>query len=105
MDMAFTRHMEEQLDKIEEQHLNWVAVLNEFYGPFKENLETAMEEMKHAKAELTPSEYNCPTCGSMLMYRFGKNGRFLSCEKYPDCKFAAPIDKTGKMFVERNDRT
>jgi DNA topoisomerase I len=101
MDMAFTRHMEEQLDKIEEQHLNWVAVLNEFYGPFKENLETAMEEMKHAKAELTPSEYKCPTCGSMLMYRFGKNGRFLSCEKYPDCKFASPIDKTGKMFVEK----
>jgi DNA topoisomerase-1 len=99
MDMAFTRHMEEQLDKIEEQHLNWVEVLNEFYGPFKENLETAMEEMKHAKAELTPSEYKCPTCGSMLMYRFGKNGRFLSCEKYPDCKYSSPIDKQGKMIA------
>jgi DNA topoisomerase-1 len=98
MDMTFTRHMEEQLDKIEEQHLDWIAVLNEFYAPFKDNLETAIEEMKHAKAELTPSEYDCPTCGSKLVYRFGKNGRFLSCEKYPDCKFTAPVDKTGKMF-------
>jgi DNA topoisomerase-1 len=100
MDIAFTRHMEEQLDKIEEQHLNWIEVLNEFYGPFKENLETAMEEMKHAKAELIPSEYICPQCGNKLVYRFGKNGRFLSCSKYPDCKFTAPIDKTGKMFRE-----
>jgi DNA topoisomerase-1 len=99
MDMAFTRHMEEQLDKIEEQHLDWIAVLNEFYGPFKENLETAMEEMKHAKAELVPSEYDCPTCSSKLVYRFGKNGRFLSCSKYPDCKYSAPVDKQGKMIA------
>ena len=44
MDVAFTRHMEEQLDKIEEQHLNWVDVLNEFYGPFQKSLEIATEE-------------------------------------------------------------
>ena len=41
MDIAFTRYMEEQLDKIEEQHLDWLGVLRDFYGPFKENLETA----------------------------------------------------------------
>jgi DNA topoisomerase-1 len=101
MDIAFTRYMEEQLDKIEEQHLDWVAVLHEFYGPFKASLATATEEMKHAKAEVTPSEYICPKCGAPVVYRFGKNGRFLSCSKYPDCKFAAPVDKTGKMFEEK----
>ncbi|HBG25475.1 MAG: hypothetical protein A2Y10_01525 [Planctomycetes bacterium GWF2_41_51] len=100
MDMTFTRYMEEQLDKIEEQHLNWVNVLNEFYGPFKKDLETASEEMKHAKAETTPSEYTCPKCGKPLEYRFGKNGKFLSCSGYPDCKFASPVDKTGKMIVD-----
>ncbi len=100
MDIAFTRHMEEQLDKIEEQHLDWLSVLNEFYGPFSDHLSKAKEEMKHAKAETTPSEYNCPDCGSRLDYRFGKNGKFLSCSKYPDCKFAAPCDKEGKMLEE-----
>ncbi|OQA00495.1 MAG: DNA topoisomerase 1 [Planctomycetes bacterium ADurb.Bin401] len=100
MDMAFTRYMEEQLDKIEEQHLDWIAVLDEFYGPFKKDLETASEEMKHAKAETSPSEYTCPKCGKPLEYRFGKNGKFLSCSVYPDCKFASPVDKTGKMIVD-----
>ncbi len=101
MDVAFTRYMEEQLDKIEEQHLDWLGVLKDFYGPFKESLETAQSEMKHAKAEVTPSEYKCPQCGQQLVYRFGKNGRFLSCSKYPDCTFACPCDKDGKMLEEK----
>ncbi len=101
MDIAFTRYMEEQLDKIEEQHLDWLAVLEDFYHPFKENLETAQAEMKHAKAEMTPSEYKCPKCGQPLVYRFGKNGKFLSCSSYPDCKFACPCDKEGKMLEEK----
>jgi DNA topoisomerase-1 len=101
MDIAFTRYMEEQLDKIEEQHLDWIRVLKDFYGPFKESLETAQAEMKHAKAEVTPSEYKCPTCGRQLVYRFGKNGRFLSCSGYPDCTFACPCDKDGKMIEEK----
>jgi len=101
MDIAFTRFMEEQLDKIEEQHLDWVGVLKEFYGPFEENLDNAMAQMKHAKAEVTPSQYDCPQCGKQLVYRFGKNGKFLSCSTYPDCTFACPCDKEGRMVEEK----
>ena len=101
MDISFTRYMEEQLDRIEEQHLDWLGVLKDFYGPFKESLETATEEMKHAKAEVTPSEYNCPECGRQLVHRFGKNGKFLSCSGYPECKYACPCDKDGKMIEEK----
>jgi len=101
MDIAFTRFMEEQLDKIEEQHLDWLGVLKEFYGPFKESLETAQAEMKHAKAETTPSDYDCPQCGKQLVYRFGKNGKFLSCSTYPECTFACPCDKDGKRVEEK----
>jgi DNA topoisomerase-1 len=101
MDIAFTRHMEAQLDKIEEQNLDWLSVLNDFYGPFKQSLDTATEEMKHAKAEVTPSEYTCPKCEQPVVYRFGKNGKFLSCSAYPDCKFRAPCDKEGKMLEEK----
>ena len=101
MDISFTRFMEDQLDRIEEQHLDWLGVLKDFYGPFRENLNIATEEMKHAKAEVTPSDYNCPKCGKQLVYRFGKNGRFLSCSAYPECKFACPCDKEGKMVEEK----
>ena len=101
MDIAFTRDMEEQLDKIEEQHLDWVGVLQGFYGPFSQNLEKASSEMEHAKAELTPSEYKCPDCGKPMVYRFGKNGKFLSCSAYPDCKAARPCDRNGKMLEEK----
>ena len=101
MDIAFTRHMEEQLDEIEEHHLDWVGVLKDFYGPFKQSLATATKQMKHAKAEVTPSEYKCPRCGEPLVYRFGKNGRFLSCSAYPNCKFTNPCDKEGKMLEEK----
>jgi len=101
MDVTFTRYMEEQLDKIEEQHIDWLGVLKDFYGPFRRNLETAQEQMKHAKAEAMPSEYKCPDCGEQLFYRFGKNGRFLSCSAYPKCKFAAPCDRDGKIIENK----
>jgi DNA topoisomerase-1 len=101
MDIAFTRYMEEQLDRIEEQHIDWLGVLNEFYGPFRDNLETAKVQMKHAKAEVVPSEYKCPKCAKPMVYRFGKNGKFLSCSAYPDCKFACPCDSDGKMVEEK----
>jgi len=102
MDIAFTRHMEEQLDHIEDNKLDWVGVLKEFYGPFKDNLEKAAEEMKHAKAETQPSEYKCPQCKADMEYRFGKNGRFLSCTMYGDkdnpCNYACPCDRNGVML-------
>ena len=101
MDIAFTRYMEEQLDKIEEHHLDWLCVLQEFYGPFKQSLDTATKQMKHAKAEVSPSEYKCPKCEKPLVYRFGKNGKFLSCSAYPKCKFACPCDREGKMIEEK----
>ncbi len=96
MDVAYTREMEDELDKIETEHHDWVEMLHKFYGPFKENLERAHEMMTHAKAEMEPAPYNCPKCGAGTVYRFGKNGRFLSCSQYPDCDYAAPIDREGK---------
>jgi DNA topoisomerase-1 len=101
MDIAFTRDMESELDSIEDKHLNWIEVLHKFYGPFKKRLDEATEQMKHAKAETTPSEYDCPECGSQLVYRFGRNGRFLSCSKYPDCKYACPCDIHGKKLEDK----
>jgi DNA topoisomerase-1 len=94
--VRFTAHMEDELDKVEKAEADWVAVLHEFYGPFAKQLTAAGEEMVHAKLETEPSEYQCPDCGAPMEYRFGKNGKFLSCSAYPECKKALPIDRQGR---------
>ena len=96
MDVGYTRKMEAELDEIEDASKDWRKLLHEFYDPFREKLEEAHESMTHAKAETEPAPYDCPTCGAPTCYRFGKNGRFLSCTRYPDCKYAAPIDREGR---------
>ncbi len=98
MDIGYTREMEAELDKIEEEHLDWIDMLDRFYQPFKESLERAHDELKHAKAEIVPAppEYTCEKCDAGLVYRFGRNGRFLSCSRYPDCEYATPCDRDGK---------
>ncbi|MEM6749685.1 MAG: type I DNA topoisomerase [Planctomycetota bacterium] len=95
MEVGYTRRMEAELDDIEGRRKNWRELLHEFYGPFKAKLEQAHESMTHAKAEFEPAPHTCPTCGASTVYRFGKNGKFLSCSTYPDCKYAAPIDQEG----------
>ncbi len=93
MDVKFTSHMEEDLDKVEDATMAWVDVLAEFYTPFKAALDKAQVEMERPQAE--PSEYDCDECGKQMVYRFGKNGRFLACSGYPDCKSSMNIDEDG----------
>ena len=96
MDVSFTSHMEEQLDRIEDAHLDWVSVLREFYEPFKEGLDSAMENMVHVRAESEPSPYKCQKCGKEMVYRWSRSGRYLACTAYPDCKSTLPVDKQGE---------
>jgi DNA topoisomerase-1 len=97
MDIKFTSQMEEELDKIEEAHLDWVQVLHEFYDPFHRSLTKAHDEMKAVRSE--PSPYTCEACGKPMVYRWAKHGRFLSCSGYPECKTAYDIDREGKPLV------
>lgn len=104
MGVDYTRSLEERLDSVASGDTDWVAMLHDFYGRFSKRLEVAYEEMSHAKAEMQPAIYKCPECGSKTAYRFGKNGRFLTCASYPDCKYAAPIDRQGRpLLPERVD--
>ena len=98
MDLKFTSYMEEELDKIEDAHLDWVHVLREFYEPFKEALDKAQVGMERARSE--PSAYVCPKCGKPMVYRLGKNGRFLACSGYPECTASMNIDAEGKPVPE-----
>jgi len=95
MQVGYTKAMEQQLDDIEDKHADWVEMLHEFYGPFKKSLDDAYKDLVHAKAETEPAPHTCPQCGGQTVYRFGKKGRFLSCARYPKCKYAAPVDREG----------
>ncbi len=94
MNVKFTSFMEEELDKIEEAHLDWVSVLREFYEPFQAALATASSEMTPARSE--PSEFRCPKCDLEMVYRWAKTGRFLSCTGYPECDGAYNVDSKGQ---------
>jgi DNA topoisomerase-1 len=95
MEVGYTRDMEQRLDDIEEKNLDWVKMVREFYHPFNTRLQSAYDDIGHAKAETEPAPHKCPRCGGRTVYRFGKNGRFLSCAAYPECTYAAPIDRNG----------
>ena len=95
-DVRFTAHMEDELDKVEEASKDWVGVLSEFYGPFSRHLKQAAKEMVHAKAEVLPSDYTCEKCKKPMVIKFSRNGRYLACSGYPDCKQTAPLDENGK---------
>jgi len=96
MEVSFTSHVEDELDKIEEKRLDWHEVLHEFYEPFKQSLARAHDEMQRVRAE--PSEYVCEKCGKPMVYRLGKNGRFLACTGYPECRESRNVDKDGKII-------
>ena len=97
MDVKFTSYMEDELDKIEEAHLDWIRVLHEFYDPFRELLGRAAEEMEATRSQ--PSEHQCPVCRSPMVYRWGRLGRFLSCSRYPRCKATLNVNRAGAPVI------
>jgi DNA topoisomerase-1 len=100
MDVAFTAKMEEELDKIEEGQMPWVDAVKDFYKPFNESLEKAQAEMKDFKAELTPTDIACEKCGKPMVIKWGRNGQFLACSGYPDCKTTKPFIRKENGEVE-----
>jgi DNA topoisomerase-1 len=96
MDVGFTADMELKLDKIEEQHLDWIKLLKDFYGPFHTMVDGALEKIEHAGG--TPSGYPCPKCGKEMLYRISKNGFFLACQDR-ECNTTQPVDAHGKPLL------
>jgi len=99
VDVEFTANMEEQLDKIEEGSANWITTLSAFYTPFEETLKNAAEKMRNVKREETPTELSCQKCEKPLIIKWGKNGKFVACQGYPDCRFTSEFetDADGKI--------
>ena len=91
----FTAEMEEDLDRIANGEKKWQKVIGDFYGPFLKKLTEVDETADRVQVPVEPTDEPCPECheteGGMLVIRGGKYGKFLSCGRYPDCKYARPI--------------
>lgn len=96
VDPGFTARMEEQLDEIASGKREWVAVVRDFYVPFAEQLKIAEEAMPEIKAEPEEIGRNCPKCGSPLVMRHGRYGKFIGCSNFPECRHTEPwLEKIG----------
>ena len=88
VDIEFTARMEEQLDEVAAGTNEWVPMVRAFWDPF--SLQIAEGRANIAKqVELT--DIVCPISGDLLVKRFGRNGWFLGCSGYPECKYTAPL--------------
>ena len=96
LEVAFTAQMEESLDEIEEGDRKWVETVREYYGRFAKDLKRAHRDMDDLKKGKRTDE-TCPTCGEgQLLERWGRFGRFLACERYPDCKYTRNVGDSGQ---------
>lgn len=95
MDYSFTAEMEAKLDHIEEGKMDWVKVIDEFYLPFAVELGRADLTIDALKGKPAPAGEICPQCETEMTIRYSKNGAFLSCTKYPECKGTRPLDEPG----------
>lgn len=96
----YTARLEEELDEIEEGKEDWVKALKDFYSGFKERLDTAQDEMKNLKEEEIPTDEVCDKCGSKMVIRWGRFGRFMACSNYPDCRNTKEIAREGSLADE-----
>ena len=98
INVEYTAKMEDDLDLIAEAKENNIKVLKEFYNEFEPLVEDAFSNMEKAEAEKTGEI--CPECGSDLVYRNGRYGKFIACSNYPTCKY---IKKEEKVVVPLAD--
>ena len=96
VDIKFTADMESKLDLIKDGEEPWKEVIREFYGPFEKTLEKASESIEKVVIPDEVSDVKCEKCGSMMVYKMGRFGKFLACPNFPNCR-------NTKAIVEKTD--
>ena len=93
IDVEFTANMEQKLDDVEAGKRNWRAVLGEFYGGFRKELEDAESALDGIRLKV-PDEVTdeiCEVCGKNMIVKMGRFGKFLACPGWPECTNTKPI--------------
>ena len=98
-DIPFTAEMEDKLDSVATGSA-WVPVIREFYTPFEKILEK-VEDAKRVKIAVEETNEKCPQCGSSLVVRVGRFGKFLACSAFPNCRFTKPFISDTGLFCPK----
>lgn len=101
VNIEFTAHMEGDLDRVAGDELNWVSLLASFWTPFQQALELAEQNIQKMEIPVEPAGFNCEKCGSPMVVKLGRFGRFVACSNYPACRNTKPyVIKTGAKCPE-----
>ncbi len=101
-DIPFTAGMEDELDQIASGEKKWVPVMKEFYDPFRKDLEN-VKDVKRVKIETEKTGDKCPTCNEGdVVVRSGRFGKFLSCSRFPECKYTAPFTQETNILCPKD---
>lgn len=96
---SFTAGMEDELDEIADGSREYAATLKNFYTGFHKDVKSKEKIEKLTNLGPVSSEFKCPLCNSNMVFKLGRGGKFMSCERFPDCVGARTVD--GKV-VEPN---
>ena len=92
VDYDFTAKLEDELDAVARGEQEWVPLLRNFWGPFKEQVETKDKEVQRSDVTQELLDEDCPKCGKKLSSRLGRSGRFIGCTAYPECDYTRNIN-------------
>ncbi|WP_419741963.1 type I DNA topoisomerase [Paraclostridium dentum] len=95
VDVDFTAQMENMLDDVAEGDTYWKEVVADVYAPLKEAIEVAIENIEKVNMDEETDEI-CENCGSNMVIKYGRFGKFIACKNYPECKTTKPlVNKVG----------
>ncbi len=100
LNVEFTAGMENDLDKIEDGKEKWTKTMKRFYTPFERDLKKAAKEMRDVKRQEVPTDIDCEKCGAKMVIKWGRNGEFLACPQYPECKSTKNFKRGNEGEVE-----
>lgn len=112
VDMQFTANMEGLLDCVEEGTVFWKTVIRNFYPDLEAAVKEAEQNLDKIQVQDEESDEVCELCGRKMVYKYGRNGRFLACPGFPECRNTKTIlvrigvscPKCGKDIVERKTK-
>ncbi len=104
VDYQLTAKLEKELDSIAQGKTDWIEVIKNFYDPFAKNLSKKIQEIKKENFQ-KKIDKKCPLCGAELVEKFGRFGKFISCEKYPTCQYTDKSleEKQEEEAVKKNE--
>jgi DNA topoisomerase-1 len=93
VDYDFTARLEDELDAVSRGEEDWIPLLEQFWRPFKDRVDHTHENVERKDVTQETIDEKCPECGGQLSKRLGRNGLFIGCTNYPECKYTRNLDE------------